>query len=121
MSYLPTYTIRAPSYTPNRRSDKGRNDGREKERREGGGEEIRKDKETEGREKGQEEIKRRVQKENGRQGEENGTEKGKEIEEEIVKHSKSGGEKKRGREQGQVRPWREVTLPAPKISSLAFG
>ena len=121
MSYLPTYTIRAPSYTPNRRSDKGRNDGREKEWREGGGEEIRKDRETEGREKGQEEIKRRVQKENGRQGEENGTEKGKEIKEEIVKHSKSGGEKKRGREQGQVRPWREVTLPAPKISSLAFG
>ena len=47
MSYLPTHIIRsqgAPPYTPNRCSDKGRNDGREKEWREGGGEEIRKEK-----------------------------------------------------------------------------
>ena len=62
-----------------------------------------------------------MKKENRQQGEENGTEKGKEIEEEIVKDSKSGGEKKRGREQGQVRPWREVTLPAPKISPWHLG
>ena len=54
-----------------------------------------------------------MQKENGQQGEENGTERRTEIEEEMIKDSKSGGEKKRGRQQGQVRPWREVTLPHP--------